>query len=108
MPDFTRQILKYFAQPDARPQRPKDLQKLLRVKQSQASPFRAAIEELVESGKLHRSTNGTVSIPRPKLEGTLLGTIRRTSRGVGYFTPNVEATEEPRGRGPAASLVVEE
>jgi len=93
MPDFTRQILKYFAQPDARPQRPKDLQKLLRVKQSQASPFRAAVTSLIESGQLHRSTNGTVSLPHAQRPGRLIGTIRRTSRGVGYFTPNVEAVE---------------
>src|SRR5579885_2840800 len=65
MPDYARLILKYFAQPEARPRRPKELQALLRVKQSQASPFRAAVEELVESGQLHRSTNGTVSLPRP-------------------------------------------
>jgi len=95
MPDFTRLILKYFADPDARPRRPKDLQALLRVKQSQASPFQAAIEELVESGQLHRSTNGTVSKPRPRGEGGLTGTIRRTSRGAGYFTPEVALEEAP-------------
>jgi ribonuclease R len=93
MPDYTRQILKYFAQPESRPQRPKDLQALLRVKQSQASPFKAAIEELIESGQLHRLSNGTVSLPRMKQPGTLTGTIRRTSRGVGYFTPNVTVAE---------------
>ena len=97
MPDFSRQILKYFAQPDARPQRPKDLQALLRIKQSQASPFRATIEELVESGQLHRSTNGTVSKPRPRAEDGLTGTIRRTSRGVGYFTPQVQVAEPDEG-----------
>uniref|UniRef100_A0A7C4LL91 Ribonuclease R n=1 Tax=Schlesneria paludicola TaxID=360056 RepID=A0A7C4LL91_9PLAN len=93
MPDFSRQILHYFEQPEARPQRPKELARWLRIKQSQAAPFLAAIETLIEAGQLHRAANGTISKARPPSAVGLTGTIRRTSRGVGYFTPAVSLPE---------------
>jgi ribonuclease R len=90
--DYYRKILKYIGSADAAPIRMQELATLLRVKQSQWSPFKAAVEELVEAGKVFRSANGLLS--KPRAVAALTGTIRRTSRGVGYFTPTVS---EPAG-----------
>jgi ribonuclease R len=85
MTDYVPKIRRYFASPEAQPQSVTTLAGLLRVKQSQASPFRAAVEELVERGELHRNAQGqlTKALERPQY----LGTLRRTARGQGAITP---------------------
>jgi ribonuclease R len=88
-PDPTRAILAWFAEPDTKAVRPKELAKLLRVKQSQWSPFAAAIEQLIESGQLRRLTNGRVG-PASQTSD-FVGTVRRTMSGAG----TVRAAKDP-------------
>jgi len=88
MPDFTRPILAWFAAEDVEPLRPRDLAKLLKVKQSQWSPFKAAIEQLVVAGQLQRLGRGLIGPPQQ--DDSLLGTVRRTSSGAGYFRPPLD------------------
>jgi len=83
MSDFSSSILTWFASADAESVRPKELAKLLKVKQSQWSPFKAAIEQLVVAGKLKRLGGGRVGPQRE--EESLVGTVRRTTSGAGYF-----------------------
>jgi ribonuclease R len=85
VPDFTGPILAWFSADDAESIRPKELAKLLKVKQSQWSPFKAAIEQLVIAGKLRRVGSGMVG-PAQQDE-SLVGTVRRTTSGAGYFRP---------------------
>lgn len=86
MADYSNLILRYFADPDSRPLNPKELASWLSVKKSQWSPFKAAIEQLIEAGQLRKSTNGTIS----KVQQTqkLIGTIKRTTSGAGYVRPS--------------------
>lgn len=91
--DYSRQILKYFQQPTAQPLRPKELARLLRVKATQAAEFLADLKSLIEEGRLQRTSNGRVGLARPAWDTSLTGTIRRTPRGVGYFTPAVTVPE---------------
>lgn len=92
MPDYLPPLRAYFAHPEATAVRVKDLQKLLKVKQSQAAPFKAAVEQLVISGELRRGKNGTVYkadrvAPKIEQQSTMEGTIKRTASGAGYFRP---------------------
>lgn len=90
MPDFLTPLRAYFQHPEAQPVRIKDLAKLLRVKQSQASPFKAALQQLVEAGEIQQGKNGIVFKSQPA--DTIEGTIKRTASGAGYFRPTVIAS----------------
>lgn len=85
MTNYRNSILDYFSDPDAQPTRPKDLEKLLRVNKSTLNQFRVAVETLLTEGKLIQSANGTLKL-KPQRE-ELVGTIRRTASGAGYFRP---------------------
>ncbi len=83
MPDYRNSILDYFADPDSPPLRPKDLAQQLRVNKSRLNEFRIALEVLLTEGRLMQAVNGTL---KPKIQkDSLLGTIRRTASGAGYF-----------------------
>lgn len=85
MPEYRTSILNYFSDPDAPPVRPKDLAKHLRVDKSKLNEFRVALEILITEGRLTEAANGTI---KPKKErDALVGTIRRTASGAGYFRP---------------------
>jgi len=92
MADFAASILHYFEDPDSRPLAPQDLADWLGVKKAKRSPFKAAIEQLIEAGQLRRATNGTISKVRqtPKL----VGKIKRTTSGAGYFRPGRDPEAE--------------
>ncbi len=111
MADHTQSILAYFADPEAEPLPPKELAERLRVKKSAWSPFKAAIEQLIEGGKLKRKKDGTLALRR---EQTLLrGTIKRTSSGSGYFresapTPDAAVEGDRETAGDAGTPVVDD
>ncbi len=86
MADYRIQILDYYSQPDSRPLRPKELGQLLRVNKSRLNEFRVALEMLLSEGKLLRAANGTLKASTQR--HALVGRIRRTSSGAGYFRPN--------------------
>lgn len=89
--DYTRPILEYFASELAEPQRPRALAELLGIKKSQLSPFKAALEQLVEAGQIRRTTTGEFERSRQRV--ILRGTIRRTAAGAGYFRSIIPADQ---------------
>ncbi|HET6425718.1 MAG TPA: ribonuclease R [Planctomycetaceae bacterium] len=91
MPDFLSPLRAYFAHPDVQPVRLKDLAKLLRVKQSQAAPFKAAIQQMIDAGELQAKSGILSKRGEPD---TIEGTIRRTSSGAGYFRPTIVTAED--------------
>lgn len=110
MADLTSEILGYFADPDNPAIQPEELARWLRVKKSQWSPFKAAIEQLIEAGKLRRVTHGRVAVRQPTV--LLRGSIKRTSSGAGYFRPErspaATSDDEDQPSPAAASLPSED
>ena len=93
MQDLTARILGYFAQPGVRAIRPKELAHELGVGKRDFNKFKAAIGQLLDDGKLLVGKN---KLLRLKAEaGTLVGTIRRASKGNGYFRPNDPTQLDP-------------
>ncbi len=85
MTDYRTNILNYFSDPDARPLRPNDLAKTLRVNKSTLNQFRVAVETLLSEGRLIHAANGTLKLKT--MQNALVGTLRRTASGAGYFRP---------------------
>lgn len=99
MTEYSRQILDFFRSPEGRPQRTKELARLLLVPKKEQAAFKEAVEQLVAQGQLQRASNGLLR-PR-KAENLLQGTIRRTRTGGAYFTP-----ADPTILGPGESLFI--
>lgn len=85
MPDYRSSILDYFSQPDSPPLRPKELAQQLRVNKSRLNEFRVAVEMLLTEGRLRQAANGVLKAKTQR--NVLLGRIRRTASGAGYFRP---------------------
>lgn len=93
MQDLSARILRYFAQPGVKSIRPKELAHELGVGKRDFNKFKAALEHLLDDGKLLIGKN---KLLRLKAEaGTLVGTIRRTSKGNGYFRPHDPSLLDP-------------
>lgn len=93
MQDLTARILGYFAQPGVKAIRPKELAHELGVGKRDFNKFKAAVAQLLDDGKLLIGKN---KLLRLKAEaGTLVGTIRRGSKGNGYFRPNDPTLLDP-------------
>lgn len=85
MTEFAESILGWFNSPDAVPVRPKELARQLGVRQSKWSPFKAVIEQLLESGQLRLDADGLLSRKRPPV--LLQGKLRRSASGAGSVIP---------------------
>ena len=83
MPDYRTSILNYFSDPEAPALRSKDLAAQLQVNKSRLNEFRVALEILLTEGRLQQAANGVIR--RKARSETLVGTIRRTASGAGYF-----------------------
>ena len=86
MRDYQALIRDYFADPGAKPLRPKELAQELDLGKSDFKRFKDAIEELVADGKLLMGKNKLVRSAAPV--STIAGTIKRTGKGNGYFRPH--------------------
>ncbi len=90
MQDIASQIVAFFSQPGIKSIRPKELARELGLGKRDFPKFKAAIEQLLEAGRL---TIGKNKLLRMKADASLLtGTIKRTSAGAGYFRPH-DATQ---------------
>jgi ribonuclease R len=87
MPDFESQILTTLARKTYQPLKPKALARQLGVPQKQYGDFRRALRELLKQGRAEIGKNQTVRAARP--HGTITGTYRQTSSGVGFVRPHV-------------------
>ena len=107
MPDYRTSILDYFADPESPPLRQKELAKQIRVNKSRLNEFRVALEILLTEGRLIQAANGALK-PKPQRHA-LVGTIRRTASGAGYFRPNLPLEEaEEKAREPAIYVMPED
>jgi len=107
MPDYRTSILNYFSEPDAPALRLKDLAQSLKVNKSTLNEFRVAIEMLLSEGRLSEAANGTLKLKAQR--DTLVGTIRRTASGAGYFRLNLPPEQaESRAREDAIYVLPED
>jgi len=87
MPDFTEQILAAVGRKSYEPLKPKALARKIGVPQKHYGEFRNALRELVKQGRLQFGKNHLI---RPAGQhGTVVGTYRRTSSGLGFVRPHV-------------------
>lgn len=93
MQDLSARIVEYLSQPGVRSIRPKELAHELRLAKRDFHQFKAAIEQLLESGML---IVGKSKQLRLRGDTSLYqGTIRRTTRGSGMFRPHDATQFEP-------------
>ena len=85
-------IRDYFARPGAIPIRPKELAHELGVGKKEFAEFKAAIEQLLADGSLSLGKNK--QLRAKSAAGLIVGTIKRTSSGSGYFRPHDPALLE--------------
>jgi ribonuclease R len=86
MPRLEDQILSAVARKSYHPLKPKALARTLGVPSPQYADFRRALRDLVRDGRVEVAKNHTVRPAAP--HGTVTGTFRRTSTGVGYVRPH--------------------
>ncbi len=86
MPSFEEQILAAVSRRTYQPLKPKALARKLGVSAPQYGDFRRALRDLHRDGRIEMGKNHTVK-PTPP-HGTVTGTYRRTSTGVGYVRPH--------------------
>jgi ribonuclease R len=84
-PSYEEQILSAVARRGYVPLKPKALARKLNVPAPHYSEFRHALRELLKQGRLELGRNHSVRAAPP--HGTVTGTYRRTSTGVGYVRP---------------------
>ncbi|HWG43971.1 MAG TPA: ribonuclease R [Gemmataceae bacterium] len=87
MPNFEEQILAAIARRSYQPLKPKALARKLGVSATQYGDFRRALRSLHHDGRIEMGKNHTVKPKAP--HGTITGTYRRTSTGVGYVRPHL-------------------
>jgi ribonuclease R len=87
MPDFEERILAAISRRSYEPLKPKALARKLGVTAPQYADFRRALRSLHRDGRIEMGKNHTVK-PRPP-HGTVTGTYRRASTGVGFVRPHL-------------------
>lgn len=85
-PNISQQIVDYLTRPGYEPVRAKTLAKRLGIKKKTRPAFDAAIEELLESGRIVKNESGRLRPPTG--QGLVAGILKRTSRGTGYVRPH--------------------
>jgi ribonuclease R len=87
MPSFEDQILAAISRRNYQPLKPKALARKIGVTAPQYGDFRRALRGLHRDGRIEMGKNHTVK-PKPP-HGTITGTYRRTSTGVGFVRPHL-------------------
>jgi ribonuclease R len=87
MPSYEDQILAAVSRRGYQPLKPKALARKLGVPAPQYPAFREAVRELLRQGRLELGRNHAVRATPP--HGTVTGTYRRTSTGLGFVRPHL-------------------
>ncbi|HEY7328595.1 MAG TPA: ribonuclease R [Gemmataceae bacterium] len=87
MPHFEEQILAAISRRNYEPLKPKALARRIGVTAPQYGDFRRALRSLHREGRIDMGKNHTVK-PKPP-HGTITGTYRRTSSGLGFVRPHL-------------------
>jgi ribonuclease R len=86
MKQLEQRILDYLARPGYTPIKPATLAKRLKLAKQQRETFEAAVDRLVEDGRILAHGKGRLRLPTG--QGLFAGIIKRTSRGSGYVRPH--------------------
>jgi ribonuclease R len=86
MPDLTDQILAAISRKSYQPLKPKALARKLGIPTPEYAAFRKALRDLLKLGRIEVGKNHVIR-PTPP-HGTVTGTYRKTSSGVGYVRPH--------------------
>jgi ribonuclease R len=93
MPDLTTRILDALGKQSYSPLKPKVLAKRMNVSDDEYPEFRRTLRQLVHDGRVAVGRNNTLKLA--DTHGTLIGTYRRTNKGVGFVRPDVKPGEQP-------------
>jgi ribonuclease R len=93
MQDFSARIVAYLAQPGIKSIRPKELAYELEIGKQDFAKFKTSLQQLLDDGKLSIGKNKLLRLK--SLPGLLIGTIKRTNHGSGYFRPHDASQLEP-------------
>ncbi len=97
MADLSEQILALLRRKSYSPLAPKALARKLGVSSGQYPEFKRVLRDLVREGRIEVGKNKTLRLPPP--HGTVTGTFRRTTSGVGFVRPHpIEGRTGPEVR----------
>lgn len=87
MPDTPEsRIFDYLNRPGYKPLKAKELLKKLGVKKKTVAEYKAALESLMETGRVKSGKNGLLRLRA--LPGMVTGIVKRTGSGAGYVVPH--------------------
>lgn len=86
MPSFEDQILTAISRRNYEPVKPKALARKIGVTATQYADFRRALRTLHRDGRIEMGRNHTIKPAKP--HGSITGTYRRTSSGLGFVRPH--------------------
>jgi ribonuclease R len=93
MPDLTTRILDALARPSYSPLKPKVLAKRMNVGDDEYPDFRRTLRSLVHDGRVEVGRNNTLRLADKF--GSVVGTYRRTSGGLGFVRQDTKPGEVP-------------
>jgi ribonuclease R len=93
MPDLTIRILEALSKQSYTPLKPKLLFKRMNIVEDDYPEFRRTLRQLVHDGRIQVGRNNTVQIVDQ--QGSLVGTYRRTNKGLGFVRADIKPNEPP-------------
>src|SRR4051794_23350981 len=97
MSELYDKILALLRRKNYTPLKPKALAKKLGISSPQYPEFKRSLRSLLRDGRIEVGKNGTIRCVPP--HGTVTGTYRRTTKGVGFVRPHpVEGKTGPEVR----------
>jgi len=95
MDKYQRQILDHLGKPAYKPLTAASLVRRLKLAKQVLSKHEAALETLIEKGKVHRGPDGRLRLHLS--EKLMVGVVKRTSRGDGFVIPHKPLQEGRAG-----------
>src|SRR5262245_36498713 len=85
MADLADQILAQLRRKGYQPLTPRELARRLGLGKNRLAELKRALRDLLRDGRIEVARNHTIRAPKP--HGTITGTFRRTTLGVGFVRP---------------------
>ena len=93
MSDLTTRILSALGRQSYTPLKPKILAKRMNVGDAEYPEFRRTLRQLVHDGRVEVGRNNTLKLADQ--HGSIVGTYRRTNKGIGFVRPDLKPGDEP-------------
>ena len=93
MPDLPTRILEALGKPSYTPLKPKVLAKRMNVVDDDYPEFRRTLRQLIHDGRIEVGRNNALQLADQ--HGSLVGTYRRTNKGLGFVRPDAKPNEPP-------------